>query len=129
MLQLFHDTTQLCCAMLNLTNLRVLLAQALSPSAIHSAVLFTPEGQLVSFVSDPPRSKDEIRVIVGLGGEIWQETKEHGLGMVDSEVSLHTQRQARRCLTRATLLLLDWPIARAPHWTATPRVRISRRRR
>ncbi|KIP11734.1 hypothetical protein PHLGIDRAFT_83016 [Phlebiopsis gigantea 11061_1 CR5-6] len=72
--------------MLNLTNLRVLLAQALSPSTLHSAVLFTPEGQLVSFVSDPPRSKDEIRVIVGMSGEIWQETKEHGLGMVDSEI-------------------------------------------
>ena len=73
--------------MLNLTNLRVLLTQILSPSTLHTAVLFTPEGQLVSFVADPPRSKDEIRVIVGLGGEIWQETKDHGVGMVDSEVS------------------------------------------
>ena len=32
--------------MLNLTNLRTLLAQILSPSALHTAVLFTPEGQL-----------------------------------------------------------------------------------
>lgn len=72
--------------MLNLSNLRVLLSQIVSPSTVHTAVLFSPEGQLMSFASDPPRSKDEIRVIVGLCGEIWQETKEHGIGMVDSEV-------------------------------------------
>lgn len=72
--------------MLNLSNLRILLSQVTAPATLHTAVLFTPSGQLVSFASDPPRSKDEIRVIVGLGAEIWQETKEHGTGMVDSEV-------------------------------------------
>ncbi len=73
-------------AMLNLTNLRTLLLQVLSLPALHTAILFTPEGQLVSFASDSSRSKDEIRVVVGLSGEIWQETKEQGIGMVDSEV-------------------------------------------
>jgi hypothetical protein len=72
--------------MLNLTNLRVLLSQILSPAVLHTAVLFTPEGQLVSFASDPPRSKDEIRVAIGLSVETWRETKRHGIGMVDSEV-------------------------------------------
>jgi len=72
--------------MLNLSNLRTLLSQVISPATLHTAVLFTPSGQLVSFASNPLRSKDEIRVIVGLGGEIWQETKEHGIGMVDSEI-------------------------------------------
>ncbi|GJE86273.1 hypothetical protein PsYK624_023530 [Phanerochaete sordida] len=72
--------------MLNLSNLRGLLSQVVSPASLHTAVLFTPSGQLVSFASSPLRSKDEIRVIVGLGGEIWQETKEQGIGMVDSEI-------------------------------------------
>ncbi|PSS29705.1 hypothetical protein PHLCEN_2v2853 [Hermanssonia centrifuga] len=72
--------------MLNLTNLRTLLLQVLSLPALHTAILFTPEGQLVSFASDSSRSKDEIRVVVGLSGEIWQETKEQGIGMVDSEL-------------------------------------------
>lgn len=72
--------------MLNLTNLRHLLLQVLTPGGIHTATLLTPEGQLVSFASDPPRSKDELRVIVGLSSEIWQETREQGIGMADSEV-------------------------------------------
>lgn len=72
--------------MLNLSNLRSLLLQVLSLPKLHTAVLFTPEGQLVSYASDPARSKDEIRVVVGLSGEIWQETKQQGIGMVESEV-------------------------------------------
>ncbi|KDQ31299.1 hypothetical protein PLEOSDRAFT_166530 [Pleurotus ostreatus PC15] len=32
------------------------------------------------------RSKDDIRVLVGLGSELWGETKGAGLGMVDSEL-------------------------------------------
>lgn len=72
--------------MLNLTNLRSLLAQAVSPGDIHTAALFTPEGQLISFAADPSRPKDEIRILVGMGGETWQETREQGLGMVESEV-------------------------------------------
>ncbi|KAI0094544.1 hypothetical protein BDY19DRAFT_26281 [Irpex rosettiformis] len=72
--------------MLNLTNLRLLLAQALSTGGVHTATLLTPEGQLVSFASEPPRPKDEIRVLVGLSSEIWQESKEEGVGMADSEL-------------------------------------------
>jgi hypothetical protein len=72
--------------MLNLTNLRLLLAQALTQGGVQTAALFTPEGQLVSFASQPPRSKDEVRVLVGLSSEIWQESKDHGLGLAESEV-------------------------------------------
>lgn len=73
--------------MLNLTNLRLLLAQALSTGGANTAALFTPEGQLVSFASEPPRPKDEVRVLVGLSSEIWQESRDDGAGMADSEVS------------------------------------------
>ncbi|CAL1694302.1 unnamed protein product [Somion occarium] len=72
--------------MLDLPNLRTVLSQILSPSSLHTAALFTTTGQLVSFISDPPRSKDEVRVLVGLGSEVWQETKEQGFGTVDSEL-------------------------------------------
>ncbi|KAI0931421.1 hypothetical protein AcW1_001174 [Taiwanofungus camphoratus] len=72
--------------MLNLSNLRSLLSQVLSLPALHTVVLFTPEGQLVSFAADVYRSKDNVRVVVGLSSEVWQETKEQGMGMVDSEL-------------------------------------------
>jgi len=72
--------------MLLLSSLHNLLQQVLSLPGLHAAVLFTPEGQLVSYASDLSKPKDEIRVLVGVGGEVWQETKQHGMGMVDSEI-------------------------------------------
>jgi hypothetical protein len=72
--------------MLLLSSLHNLLQQVLSLPELHTAVLFTPEGQLVSYASDSSKPKDEIRVLVGVSGEVWQETKQHGMGMVDSEV-------------------------------------------
>ena len=62
------------------------LSQVLAPPHLHTAVLFTTSGELVSATSEPIRPKDEIRIIVGLSGEVWQGTKEQGYGMVDSEV-------------------------------------------
>ncbi|KAK0466344.1 uncharacterized protein EV420DRAFT_1511168 [Desarmillaria tabescens] len=64
-------------SMLVLSNLTNLLSQILSLPALHTA--FT-------FVSEPIRPKDEVRIIVGLSGEVWQETREQGYGMVDSEL-------------------------------------------
>jgi len=72
--------------MLLLSSLHNLLQQVLSLPELHTAVLFTPEGQLVSYASDSSKPKDEIRVFVGVSGEVWQETKQHGIGMVDSEI-------------------------------------------
>ena len=74
--------------MLVLSTLHNLLSQVLALPHLHTAILLTPAGQLVSVASDPQRPKDEIRVVVGLAGEIWQETKDQGFGMVDSEVIL-----------------------------------------
>jgi len=72
--------------MLNLSNLRNLLSQLLALPELHTVVLFTPEGQLVSFAADPHRPKDNVRVIVGLGGEVWKETRQQDAGMVDTEL-------------------------------------------
>ena len=72
--------------MLMLSMLHSLLSQVLSPPNIHTALLFTPPGELVSVASQPTRSKDDIVVLVGVSAEVWQETREQGFGMVDSEV-------------------------------------------
>ncbi|KAF8204298.1 hypothetical protein K438DRAFT_554794 [Mycena galopus ATCC 62051] len=73
-------------AMLVLSRLQDSLRAVLAPPALHTAILLTPAGQLVSFASHASRCKDEIRVIAGLSGEVWQETQEQGAGMVDSEL-------------------------------------------
>lgn len=73
--------------MLVLSTLHNLLSQVLCLPYLHTAVLLTPTGQLVSVASDPRRPKDEIRVVVGLAMEVWQETREQDFGMVDSEVT------------------------------------------
>ncbi|KAL1712816.1 isoprenoid synthase domain-containing protein [Schizophyllum commune] len=78
--------------MLVLSALQNLLAQVLDPPSLHSAVLFTTAGQLISYAADSLRPKDEIRVVVGIAGEVWLETQgegaegEGGEGMVDSEL-------------------------------------------
>ncbi|THH09329.1 hypothetical protein EW145_g2086 [Phellinidium pouzarii] len=72
--------------MLALSSLHKLLAQVLVPPALHTAVLFSSSGALVSFASIGARPKDDIRVLVGLASEIWAETWEDGEGMVDSEL-------------------------------------------
>jgi len=72
--------------MLVLSTLHQLLSQVLFRPHLHTAVLLTPSGELVSSACSFERPKDEIRVLVGLSGEIWRETKHHGFGMVDSEL-------------------------------------------
>ena len=75
--------------MLNLVNLRTLLSKVLSPPTLHTVALFTPEGELICCETDAYKTKDRVRVIVGLSTEVWQETKEQNdMGMVDSEVRL-----------------------------------------
>jgi hypothetical protein len=74
--------------MLILSTLHKHLSQILTLPDLHTAVLFTPTGHLVSVASDPARSKDDILLTVGLSGEIWRETREQGYGMAESEVIL-----------------------------------------
>ncbi|KAI0778669.1 isoprenoid synthase domain-containing protein [Trametes elegans] len=71
--------------MLNLANLRTLLSRVLAPPSLHTVALFTPEGELICYASEPNRTKDHVRVLVGLSTETWQETREQGIGRVDSE--------------------------------------------
>lgn len=59
----------------------------LSPPRLHTAILFTPSGNLVAHASDTGvRSKDQLRVLVGLASEVWLEVGDEGMGMVESEV-------------------------------------------
>lgn len=73
--------------MLVLATLHRLLSQVISSPGLHTAALFTPNGQLVSYACDSTRSKDDVRLVVGLSSEIWLEVADQGIGMVDSEVS------------------------------------------
>ncbi|KAG1773541.1 hypothetical protein EDD22DRAFT_742186, partial [Suillus occidentalis] len=88
--------------MLNLSTLQTYLTQLLSPTdSIHTALLLTPEGAIVSFACSSTasderntthaRSKDEIWILAGLSAEVWAETRgeegiEKGMGMAESEV-------------------------------------------
>jgi len=69
-----------------LSNLHNLLVQLLSPPELHTAVFLTPGGQLISVAADPSRAKDEARIVAGVSAEVWQETREQGCGMVNSEI-------------------------------------------
>lgn len=73
--------------MIVLSTLNKLLAQVLSPPSIHTAVVFTTAGDLISFAVLHPSPKDDVRVLVGFSSEIWSESKHDGGAMVDSEVS------------------------------------------
>lgn len=64
----------------------LLLSQVISSPGLHTAALLTPNGQLVSYACDSTRSKDDVRLVVGLSSEIWLEVSDQGIGMVDSEL-------------------------------------------
>ncbi|KAI0271491.1 hypothetical protein BC834DRAFT_818695 [Gloeopeniophorella convolvens] len=72
--------------MLVLSTLHRLLSQVIASPGLHTAVLLTPNGQLVSYACDSTRSKDDVRLVVGLSSEIWLEVADQGVGMVDSEL-------------------------------------------
>ncbi|KAF8480983.1 hypothetical protein DFH94DRAFT_737193 [Russula ochroleuca] len=72
--------------MLVLATLHRLLSQVISSPGLHTAALLTPNGQLVSYACDSTRSKDDVRLVVGLSSEIWLEVADQGMGMVDSEL-------------------------------------------
>ena len=73
--------------MLVLSAIHNLLTQILSLPSLHTAILLTREGQLVCTAHESGRSKDDIRVIVGLCAEVWREAgATQGWGMLDTEV-------------------------------------------
>ncbi|KAH9969174.1 hypothetical protein BC827DRAFT_1168242 [Russula dissimulans] len=72
--------------MLVLATLHRVLSQVICSPGLHTAALFTPKGQLVSYACDSTRSKDDVRLVVGLSSEIWLEVADQGIGMVDSEL-------------------------------------------
>lgn len=67
--------------MLVLATFQKLLTQVLSPPNIHTVVLSSLNGHLISYVSSRKveDTKDEIRMIVGLAWEVWNESRV-GLG-------------------------------------------------
>lgn len=84
--------------MLHLSGLNGILSQVLKPPGLHTAILLTTAGQLVSVATDPNRSKDDIYVVAGLSGEIWQETRLQEPGTVNSEVRRSVKLLGARCI-------------------------------
>ncbi|KAG6901867.1 hypothetical protein C0995_007093 [Termitomyces sp. Mi166 len=87
--------------MIVLSTLHKLLSQAVTPQ-LHTAVLLTTSGQLIGYATDGGRRpKDEVRIVVGLAMEIWQETQEEEVSMVESElgriVVVAVDDEQRRC--------------------------------
>jgi hypothetical protein len=72
--------------MLVLSAINSLLSQVLSLPDLHTVVLLTPEGHLVSTATDPSKAKDDVLIVVGLCGEAWQETHGQSFARIDSEV-------------------------------------------
>lgn len=73
--------------MLVLSSFNKLLSHVLAPPTLHTAVIFSPSGELIAFESSRARPKDDVRVLVGVASDIWAETRDDGEGMVESEVS------------------------------------------
>lgn len=73
--------------MLNLISLRKGLSSVLSPSRMHTAILFTTSGDLIAHATNnTSMSKEQLRVLVGLATEIWFETSEDDMSMAESEI-------------------------------------------
>ncbi|OAX35653.1 hypothetical protein K503DRAFT_669439, partial [Rhizopogon vinicolor AM-OR11-026] len=82
--------------MLNLPALHSYLTQLLSPTdMIHTALLLTPEGAVVSGSPQPTCSqpcKDNVWILAGLSAELWAETRGEGdltgmeTGMAESDL-------------------------------------------
>lgn len=102
-----------------LSMLHNLLSQVLAPPDLHTAVLLTTAGELVSFASQPSRAKDQVRIIAGLCTEVWQETREYGCGMVDSEVRSPRMKGIHDAYTADLLYVV---LARENHRAASRRV-------
>ena len=78
----------------------------LSPPHLHTAILFTPSGNLVAHATNTSaRSKDQLRVLVGLASEVWLEVGDEGMGMVESEV------HSSLCFLVQFLLIAAWTTA------------------
>ncbi|KAF8510424.1 hypothetical protein BU17DRAFT_98142 [Hysterangium stoloniferum] len=70
--------------MLSLPTLRNVLASVTSPPRLHTAILFTPSGNIIAQATN--NSKDNIRILVGVASEIWLEVGSQGIGMVEGEL-------------------------------------------
>jgi len=54
---------------------------------LHTALLFTPSGTIVAHATDTAtRSKDQLRILIGLASEVWLEVSNDDMVMVESEV-------------------------------------------
>lgn len=99
--------------MLVLSNISSLLSQLLSPPAVHTSMLLTPQGVLVAFaaVPGPISSEDRVKAVVGLGGQIWRERVDNVDGDGDEEEGEGERDEEWPCMAECELgRLLVLPI-------------------
>jgi hypothetical protein len=73
--------------MLVLSTLQNVLTQVVEQSSeIHIAALLTNGGHLISCACDKGWTKDDVRVVVGISCEAWQETRQESIGKLESGV-------------------------------------------
>ncbi|KAF8831914.1 hypothetical protein HHX47_DHR1000896 [Lentinula edodes] len=75
--------------MLKLSTLHTYLNQVLDLPDLHTAILLTPTGQLISYASDPSRSKEDVRSVVGLSGDSFLEVEEQGFATFEIKGKPH----------------------------------------
>jgi len=115
--------------MLVLSNISSLLSQLLSPPAVHTSMLLTPQGVLVAFaaVPGPISSEDRVKAVVGLGGQIWRERVDNVDGDGDEEEGEGERDEEWPCMAECELgRLLVLPIfpsasPSSPSSSETPR--------
>ncbi|KIK70498.1 hypothetical protein GYMLUDRAFT_253872 [Collybiopsis luxurians FD-317 M1] len=75
--------------MLKLSTLHTYLSQVLDLPDLHTAILLTPAGQLISYASDPSHSKEDVRLVVGLGAGSFLEVEEQGFATLEVKGKPH----------------------------------------
>lgn len=102
--------------MLVLSTFRRLLSQVLTDdNDIHTAVLATPTGNLVSYASkrEVDETKTEIRTLVGLACEIWADEEKEESVMAETEVRSEWESRPVNCIILKLCPYADWQVFRS----------------
>ncbi|KAF8508028.1 hypothetical protein BU17DRAFT_100057 [Hysterangium stoloniferum] len=89
--------------MLNLKELSKVLSSVIAPPRLHTAVLCTPSGDLISHAGVKDATyRDRLRVLVAVATELWREINDEDIGMAEGELGkiiilpIHNQHSRSR---------------------------------
>jgi len=93
-----------------LSTINALLSQLVSPT-LHTAILITPQGHLVAYAA-PGASEDRIRILAGLGSEVWREGIEGDKDEGEEYESDGSEETARDDLEEEEMGMLECELGR-----------------